>query len=1494
MPAHVAFICWRFFGSGSPSTQLRYLLIAILLPSLTQADPYFWNPSPALLNDGGEIQTSANWSVLNNGGGNWPKSSFDDDFTSDALTQWTFQDADSGATTGTFSLTSVSDALTLTGRGADIWRTDNEYVAIWRSDITGNFDVSVKVVSQTGNTSPWSKTGIILANDFTNLAAGGCFAVIATPQNGVKIQFDSLGAIGEFDYPDGTGTGGNTVYPIYLRAAKRGNIYYGYYKQNLNDPWTLIRTGIPQNSTANSKIGLFGTSHNSGMTGTFIFDDFQASGPVLANNFDMVFNGTSTTADSNARLTSPILAQTIDLLNYSGIFSFGSATLTLSGSKANFGTTSTINSGTGTLSFNAPSGIQILTPRAGTLFPAISKSGSGTLQVAGQSLLAGALKISGGALDLGNRSHEFAGLNATAGAITGLSSVDTLIITADANFSGLINMPSAGNVQIKAQSSPAGAKNILFTPGNATFTNLYLWTIGSTFPARITLAPGTLQTKGRLILRDEKGSAGLQGILDFQTYNVNVSADGDIVHIENGSAGLSTQQLLMGSGNWHCKGNVTLAFQNSGTADNSILDLAAVFPTVQTLTFSGGSIANVKHTGTGTLNLGSTLNGKSLLQSVGVLNFNNANVNVTGDLVITNGTSSTLLGLGGRELRAAGNLSLTGQPGNRLNLNPGADWSLFAGGTLNADFASLAKSIVISNPDGNATSACLDEGGNSHWVFAPLTTPPTILTQPLDNTVLTGQKADFTVSVDGAPGFIFEWRRRGNPDFLFSGATLSINPTLASDSGAVYYCTVHNGFGEVVTRDAMLNVNDPAHLLRSPANASVLADNPVTFSISAKGSGALQFKWKKKNDTTITLGTDSIYTLAKAGATLNGTVYFCIVSNKYGQASSGEALLTVNNIPSITSQPRDTAVSSGQIARFSVVATGTADLTYQWYKQGNPTKLLNTAILNLSTVAGEDTARYYCVITNPFGEVTSYAAKLVVGVIPNITMEPSDTSVLVGKAASFKLRASGSTVLGFTWKKVGSPIPLIGDSVLALGNVVAADSGTQYFCIVANGHGSDTSAIVNLRVNRPATIILQPRDTAVATEHAVSFRVTATGSGKLKFSWRKIGDTTTVSSDSILAFNATVLSDSGAKFTCTISNDYGMVVSREAKLSVVQATLITREPSVVSATLGKRAFFSVSAIGVKPMTYAWRRGTDTTSLSTDSTLIIDSVKLSDNGALFSVIVKNGFGADTSLQARLNVIICDSLFKVTPETLTVDEGQPVVLTGRADCAQGRIWSIVKGPAPKILDPAVDNLNFIAPRVTGEVQIIYRFIAEYGKTTISKDVTVKVRDAIPDPLFTLPTTSKWNGSTSFKIKPTLTNPKALESSLYHPSLNYLWFLSVPAADTAQAGDSLVLSNPIQEGLFEVTLCLDNGGTVHCAVFAVNMEMATVGLTGLGKYFSNVILLGNRLVWNKPGYVRITNWQGRILWDARGHAGESLELPMAMLVALRNHRAHFEILP
>jgi len=119
-----------------------------------------------------------------------------------------------------------------------------------------------------------------------------------------------------------------------------------------------------------------------------------------------------------------------------------------------------------------------------------------------------------------------------------------------------------------------------------------------------------------------------------------------------------------------------------------------------------------------------------------------------------------------------------------------------------------------------------------------------------------------------------------------------------------------------------------------PASQTVTAGQTGSFSVAATGTAPFTYQWQK-NGVAISGATSSSYTTPATTTSDNGAQFAVVVSNTAGSVTSSAAILTVNAAPvapSITAQPASQAVTAGQTASFSVAATGTAPLTYQWQK----------------------------------------------------------------------------------------------------------------------------------------------------------------------------------------------------------------------------------------------------------------------------------------------------------------------------------------------------------------------------------------------------------------------------------------------------------------------------------------------------------------------------------------------------------------------------------
>lgn len=142
-------------------------------------------------------------------------------------------------------------------------------------------------------------------------------------------------------------------------------------------------------------------------------------------------------------------------------------------------------------------------------------------------------------------------------------------------------------------------------------------------------------------------------------------------------------------------------------------------------------------------------------------------------------------------------------------------------------------------------------------------------------------------------------------------------------------------------------------------------------------------------------------------------------------------IVQVAGPPVITAQPSSQTVTVGAGVTFSVTASGTAPLTYQWTKNGANISGATTPSQTLSNVQQSDAGNYAVVVSNPYGSISSNTATLTVN---PAGQAPAITSPLV---------ASGVVNVSFSYQIVATngPITSYGASGLPAGLSVNSGSG---------------------------------------------------------------------------------------------------------------------------------------------------------------------------------------------------------------------------------------------------------------------------------------------------------------------------------------------------------------------------------------------------------------------------------------------------------------------
>jgi uncharacterized repeat protein (TIGR03803 family) len=347
---------------------------------------------------------------------------------------------------------------------------------------------------------------------------------------------------------------------------------------------------------------------------------------------------------------------------------------------------------------------------------------------------------------------------------------------------------------------------------------------------------------------------------------------------------------------------------------------------------------------------------------------------------------------------------------------------------------------------------------------------------------LGGYGTAFKITTNGALTTLvwFNWSNGAYPEA----------PLIEATDGNFYGTTYYGGASGYGTVFQLSGPPQPPHLVVQPTNQTAYTGMNVMLNVVAKGTAPLSYQWRL-NGTNLTDGgnltgsTTSILAINNVSVANSGT-YSVVVSNAYGSVTSTDAVLTVTvTAPIITLQPTNLTVLPGTSATFTVAATGSVPLSYQWLL--NSVSLLDggnvsgsaTTTLTVGNVSAASAGTYSVIISNLTGATISSGAVLTVVSVtaPGVTL--STLGSFVGGPQGYNPnglvrggngRLYGTTEIGgandlgtlFVVDTNGQPVDLYsftgaGDGAYPYAALIQAADGNFYGTTLAGGtHGSGT------------------------------------------------------------------------------------------------------------------------------------------------------------------------------------------------------------------------------------------------------------------------------------------------------------------------------------------------------------------------------------------------------------------------------------------------------
>ncbi|MCU0417225.1 MAG: immunoglobulin domain-containing protein [Cytophagaceae bacterium] len=618
---------------------------------------------------------------------------------------------------------------------------------------------------------------------------------------------------------------------------------------------------------------------------------------------------------------------------------------------------------------------------------------------------------------------------------------------------------------------------------------------------------------------------------------------------------------------------------------------------------------------------------------------------------------------------------------NGVNLSNG-------GSVSGVTTAVLSIASIVSADAGNyrciVSNACAGSLTSSVGVLT-VNALPAITTQPTDVTICAASNVSFTVVATGT-SITYQWRKNGialSNGGSISGvttSTLSITSAGMADAGN-YDCVVSGSCTPPVTStSAVLSVGSLATITGQPSNLTICSGSNAAFTVTVSGTGNT-FQWKK-NGVNISNGgrfsgaTTSTLTITGA-LSADADTYTCETGNACsGVLTSAAALLTIQTLPSITTQPTNQSVCSGSTASFTVVATGTG-ISYQWKKNGvnltdgGSISGTSSATLIITGVVSGDAGNYSCDVSGACSpSASSSAAALSVSNSVSILTQPSNQAICSGTNAVFTVVAGGGS-LTYQWKKDGVALSdggtISGSATASLivSSSTALDAGS-YVCEVTSACGGTiSSSAAILSITTSITITSQPTSTIQCEGTNAVLTVVASGTG-LSYVWKKDG-TTVVDGGSVsgattatLTITSLTLANTGS-YVCDITGSCGVTSTTAATLTTHAQTVITTQPASSSACPGSSILFSVAANGAS-LTYSWLKDGSTlsdggsVSGSSTATLTLSSLSGTDE-ATYSCVVTGVCGPAVTSTGAVLTLATPPVITDQPDNLSACVGQP---------------------------------------------------------------------------------------------------------------------------------------------------------------------------------------------------------------------------------------------
>ena len=359
--------------------------------------------------------------------------------------------------------------------------------------------------------------------------------------------------------------------------------------------------------------------------------------------------------------------------------------------------------------------------------------------------------------------------------------------------------------------------------------------------------------------------------------------------------------------------------------------------------------------------------------------------------------------------------------------------------------------------------------------------------------------------------------------------------------------------------------------------------------------------------------------------------------------------------PIILTPPVSQTAAAGSVVAFSITATGTAPLTYQWAKDGSDLAGATNSVLLLRGITAPDAGSYSVVIRNLAGSATSNAVTLTLMRAPAIVIPPQGASVFTGAPVTLAATIDGVPAPTFQWRKDTVNLPGATNSTYPIASAALTDAGA-YELVATNSVASVTTPSVAVLVTKRSQTITfaTPVTTAVA---GTGIALNATADSGLPVSFTLVSGTGSLAGSSLTGTGGTVV----VRALQAGNGSFDAAASVDRTFSFIAGALspfITSAPVDQTVLAGTAVTFRVSAVGSPPPAFQWQKDGAAIAGATTAALTLASAAIADT-ARYTVVATNAAGA--AIASAALTVRAAPVIVTAPASATVSAGTPASFT-----------------------------------------------------------------------------------------------------------------------------------------------------------------------------------------------------------------------------------------